>query len=366
MKKGLCLLLATMAVLLFALSCSSNIEPGDPFADANSGALIATDNAGNPTTNNYDGYGYEPYQYASAMYTTPGAMAWDIGGGHLLLMMLGGKLFEYDSTNGRTEYFCKDPVCKHDNDECVAGRVSPGLEAGDGVIAVTREKGVSLPMAENYWISVLKGGRFEFVAGPILKFRYYDGFFYAITPDWSLVRFPQEGGEPEVLLEEFYPAIMVPIKGYMYCWTYDGVGRIPLSGGEYETIIPGAMNYITDGEYLYYTREDGGVNRTDLDGNNVVTVFDDPEIWAHGICFYGEYIYYRKYIFDSEDGVGRFYGVYRVPKDRIGPVETIYDGGEYFWLYPLTSISGKLLAFDSSKFMLFDTETGELTKLLPG
>ncbi|MDR3208051.1 MAG: hypothetical protein LBT60_06925 [Oscillospiraceae bacterium] len=296
--------------------------------------------------------GYAPYQYAASLKGNPGALVWDTGR-RVLLLGPDLVLYEYDPVTDKAAVFCQVPGCGHQNDACAAGNAVGNLEAVDGVVAMLRGRDSG---GSGSWLSVLKDGVFSFLAAPVLKFRIGPDGFYALRPDWSLVRVPFSGGEPELIAAEFRADNLLLMGGYMYGAGAEGLVRVSLSDGVQETVWADTTSYSTDGQYLYVGQGDG-VTRTDMNGENPVAVIGEPDVWPISLCFDGDYIYYRRFAFAAGDASADG-EVYRIPKDLSVPAEKLgkVDGD----IIALPSLPGVLLVcnYTDLRYQLFDTNTG--------
>jgi hypothetical protein len=296
----------------------------------------------------------------------PGALVWDTGK-RILLSGQNLKLYEYNWESGEVEFFDKNPTCSHTTDECPAGNPGTNIEAVNGRVAMLRHRVQSGTWgSRNNWISVLQNGRFEFVAGPVECFRGGPDGWYAITPDGSLVRFPFEGGEPELLVDEFRVTHLLILGDFLYGMGEEGLVRVPRAGGPTEILYKDTVAYNTDGEQLYVGLGNGLLSRVDMDGRNPETVTDMPDVYPTTLCFDDTYIYFKQFDFENREKPGNG-GIYRLPKDLSAAPELLGNIGSGV-LKPLPSLPGKLLVWDavsgSQRYWLLDTDTRELTELV--
>jgi hypothetical protein len=348
------LFLALTALALFACSpIDTGIFDPPPSPSGSFGALAS-----------------DEYQYGAVRSTSLGATLW---GGSRSVMFIpragtGYSLCEYDPATGKTEYFCKNPLCAHNTDECAAGNALAGIEVRYGKTALLRGRvyGGGQP-AQNLWISELRGGKFEFTAGPVVYYRIGPDGYYALTPDRSLVRFPFDGGAREVIIDEFRYDTMYLMNGYIYAYDSEGVCRFDIvGGGEPEYLLEDAQNsFTTDGEYLYCDSRNGGIYRVDLDGNNPETVTDMKNVYPVTMGFAGGYIYFHV-MSPNENNHG---DLYRVPRVLSAEPEKIGNVADFYVHSAPPCLPGKLVFMEpgNMRFFMFDTETFEASPIpLPG
>ena len=344
-------------ILLFALmfvltSCTPASDPDNLF-----GSVIETETAGtlevDTVVSNNSGIITDPMEIPYIYTTDFNKTFCDTGSTILFFWTYGNNnfLYEYDKATGHVEYFCKDAVCKHSSENCVAYGITGGFELFNGTVYAKRS--VKKISANYDFMTVeLKNGRFFDTAGPVLFFWHYGSWMYALADGGTFVRFPVSGGSHEILLEETVTLSSVIIEDYIYARRTFNDGfflcRINLSDGNYELerIVENLGSYTTDGEYFYFYKiiKFGETNtdviyRCNLDGSEII---ETPIKKASlGFDYDDEYIYYCGY--DPEDILYENYGkIYRIKKtldeeeeficetNRATRVYTVYKMDEIF------------------------------------
>ena len=306
-----------------------------------------------------------PYQYANMFKSVSGAFVIDLTEKILFEATYQGKptLMEYKKDFGHIETFCKLATCSHNTDECVAGNVYQ-LDYRNQILCAGRTQ-----KDADIWISQLKNGRFEFVAGPVNSFVQGDDGYYCTTKDASLVRFKFGSDKPQLLVEKFQYIKPVILGNYLYAANEVEVVRVDLRGSVYnvETVISDVIScYSTDGNHLYYLKmesEKPALYRCDLKGNNQELVLNKL-IFPTYLSYDDTYIYYSTTNSNnSEDPTNG--DIYRFSKDLSGEPELLCKTYANYPVVYVLPTSPDTLLVEANNFYYFLPKTGgELIELV--
>lgn len=127
------------------------------------------------------------------------------------------------------------------------------------------------------------------------------GRFYGLARQDSVLYFtstegiykldPKEKGQPEQLSSETSNKPFSVYDGYLYIMKEDTLYRIPVSGGEIQTLFSGAADFIVTNQGIYYIGKGGKLFHSDYEGKAVEQV---AEAEAESRLFlYGNDIYIK-------------------------------------------------------------------------
>jgi len=267
-------------------------------------------------------------------------------------------LYEYDKKTGKAEFFCKDATCLHANDynDCPSVNVYGHFELADGFIRAFRQRidlnatpeMIDAGLLNTSYLCELRNGKFTDVAGPFSHqsggFTYRNGGLYAVTPDLSLVYFPNGNyNKPEVIAEDFISGWFVIIDGYLYGSSVsNGYFRFDVNKPEnieylyeiygveksYDIISPSASFSLSayDGEHFYFNRLGHGIYRAPNVGNELTLVLEHNQnnLNITRITTDDEYLYYCEREQDLKGNMRQWSdSIYRFKKDLSAPPELV-------------------------------------------
>jgi hypothetical protein len=289
-----------------------------------------------------------PYQYANMFHSSFGASILDTPNSILFSSYSSGRivLMEYNKNTGIVGPFCKLATCLHSSDDCPMGFALMGMDYRDGQLSMLRGKEANITRA---WISELRNGRFEFIAGPVSGFIRGDDAYYAVTPDSSLARIVYGSSDIEIVVDEFKYIKPVIINDYLYAVGTSGIIRVNLKNDDYEVekIVNGIIGwtYSTDGIHLYYTVLSNGnlaLYRCDMDGNNSELVLK-MLVYPTYMSFDETYIYFST--FNRDDETDPTNGdIYRIKRDLTSEIELLVKTNARFpYVYTLPTSPDTLI-----------------------
>lgn len=310
-----------------------------------------------------------PYQYGNMQKNVPSGEFMDLGGEIYFTELIDGKvgLYTYNKQTGEISLFCKDATCTHDltkSEDCVMGDIVGNLELYNGTLYALNKKDQ---------IMELKNGKFEVIEeGAVYRFWHANDTLYAVSKDSSLLVFPEEGKNPEILIEEYIDYWNVVFDNYLYANSSKGCSRVDLSAekAEREILLPTGSSLV-DGTHIYFMDDKNCyLYAYDMDGSNEVRLTEESILPA-SLNFDDEYLYFRLYTdrkLDGKDGKT----IYRLKKDGTGEMEKVAELPVYVMTiytvpgYEKLFVSGQTgFGEESSERSIYtvDKESGEVTLL---
>lgn len=261
-------------------------------------------------------------------------------------------LMTFDPLTGSVSTFCKDATCSHLSDTCATAGVNSNLESVDGEVYGLNDA--------NGTVMKLKNDRFEpILDGGVSHFFHCGKDLFVATTDSSLMVFEDDTPQKSHTIIEEYTGYWEAIcDGYLY-YQYSGVHRLDLSqaNAEPETVISGTVDYITDGNNLYYAKAtDGFLYRCQMDGSDLEQLTDRPVLPASW-NFDDEYFYFRYYL-DNDLSGAEAQNIYRLSKKVPSQPEKLAELPSPVFQIFLTPDSEKMFVTGVDKKVYAVSKTG--------
>ncbi len=280
------------------------------------------------------------YSYGNMQKNVPPGNFIDDGSSILFFDPSGANqsLLKMDKESFEVNLFCSDPTCLHNDEKCMAGGASFGLENYLGEIYASNDDNQLLVLKKDHFVPVANG---DMLGGSV----HGNHHMYLSTKDNALMEYDLKGKSSRTIIEEFDGIWPVISDSYLVYNTLFEVCTIDLNQPENGVAVAAEGIGVTDGKQIFYMdNKNQYLHACDLTGNNDRVLIEKPVLPA-SINFDEEYLYFR-YYYNNDLACEESNIVYRLKKEGDTPPEvlsemtdhayTIYTIPDYDYIFVVT------------------------------